>query len=91
MIAVFHKEMFATILHAKLHQSEKFGALWTWFGNVAAKATVQQQHFQDAVVKFGEKFPKQNETEVLFVEPSKIWTPLPQRQADSLRRLSITL
>ena len=53
-------EMLATIEHAKLHQSGKPWASWTWLGNVPAKATARLQHIKEAIGKFGEQLLEQN-------------------------------
>ena len=58
-------EMLATIVHAKLHQSGKPWASWTWLGNVPAKATAQLQHIKEAIGKFGEQLLEQNVIEAL--------------------------
>ena len=58
-------EMLATIVHAKLHQSGKPWASWTWLGNVPAKATARLQHIKEAIGKFGEQLLEQNVIEAL--------------------------
>ena len=58
-------EMFATIEHAKLHQSERPWASWSWLGNVAPDKI---EHFKEAIGKFGEEFLETYETEAFVAE-----------------------
>ena len=58
-------EMLATIVQAKLQQSGKPWASWTWIGNAPAKAAARMQHIKEAIFKFGEQLLEQNEIEAL--------------------------
>ena len=58
-------EMFATIVQAKLQQSGKSLASWTWIGNAPAKAAARMRHIKEAILKIGEQFLEQNEIEAL--------------------------
>ena len=68
-------EMLVTIEQAKLQQSGKPWASWTWIGSVPAKATARMQHIKEASLKFAEQLLEQNETEALVAA-----IPAQQRQ-----------
>ena len=58
-------EMLATIEQAKLQQSGKPWASWTWIGNALAKTTARMQHIKGASLKFAEQLFEQNDIEAL--------------------------